>query len=37
MNIKYYGVAVEMSKLTEHGNRADADVDCVLIEQELTL
>lgn len=37
MNIKYYGVAFEMSKLTEHGNRADADVNCVLTERKLTL
>ncbi len=35
-NKKYYSVAFEMSKLTGHWDEAGADLDWVLIEQELT-
>lgn len=35
-NIKYYSVSFEMSRLKEHWNKAEADLDWVLIEQELT-
>lgn len=35
-NMKYFCVVFEMSKLTEHWNRADADLDWVLMEWELT-
>lgn len=36
LNIKYYSVAFEMSKLTGHWDEAGADLDWVLIERELT-
>lgn len=35
-NIKYYGVAFEMSKLTRHWDEAGAYLDWVLMERELT-